>query len=98
MQLATFLQSSGLSAAEFGRRIGVGRATVTRWLSGDRLPNDRELMAKIFHETGGQVTANDFFGLSPEQPLEAEAETAADHQAAGQGERVDTDKQHPKAA
>lgn len=64
MQLATFLAAADLTAAAFARRIGVGRATVCRWLNGTRLPTDPDVLALIFAATEGRVTANDFFGLS----------------------------------
>lgn len=78
MQLTQWLSIHDLTAAEFGRRVGVGRATALRYAKGQRIP-DRDVMARIVRETGGAVTANDFYGVAegspadPEGPLETEA-------------------------
>jgi transcriptional regulator with XRE-family HTH domain len=60
MRLQEYLDQTGMTRAEFARRIGVRHITVTRYTEG-RPPNAR-LMGKIIEATEGQVTANDFFG------------------------------------
>lgn len=49
-----------MTAAEFGRRIGRDKSTVARYCDGERIP-DRDTMPRIVAETGGAVTANDFY-------------------------------------
>lgn len=52
---------------DFARKIGKAPSTITAYLDGRAWP-DRETMAAIARETGGQVTANDFV-----EPAEADA-------------------------
>ena len=65
MKLRQYLDQNNLSAAEFGRRIGVSRMTVIRYASGARKPEEQQ-MREIFRETKGSVTPNDFYGLADE--------------------------------
>lgn len=62
MKLATWLSENGLNFVEFGARIERSGEAVRRYASGERIP-DRETMPRIVRETGGSVTANDFFDL-----------------------------------
>ena len=62
MHLVTYLHESKLSAAKFGREIGVARSTVIRYLLGERVPN-KEAMARIYQVTRGQVRPDDFYEL-----------------------------------
>lgn len=69
MRLAEYLKRTDTAYAEFGRRIGVkSRSTVARYASGQRIPSSR-IMPRIFEETDGQVTANDFYPV--QQPAQA---------------------------
>lgn len=77
MTLADYLTKHGLTHGQFAELIGCEQPTVTRFVGGKRIPSP-ELMRKIFSETGGDVTANDFFGIDPEEPgLPFEEEEAA---------------------
>ena len=62
MTLRDYLEQAKISAAQFGRLIDEPRQNVHRYLNGT-IPNP-ETMAKIADETGGKVTANDFFGIA----------------------------------
>lgn len=59
MTLTQYLDQENLTAAEFGRRIGVSPAAMTRYCAGERFPNTA-ILRKIMSETRGQVTPNDF--------------------------------------
>jgi transcriptional regulator with XRE-family HTH domain len=63
MQLGVWLEASGCSNAEFGKRIGRSAEAVRRYAGGERIP-DRETMPRIVDATNGKVTANDFFGIA----------------------------------
>ncbi len=60
MKLVEFLAANKISQADFGARIGTTQAAVSRYCNG-RIPEDKETMRAIVRETGGLVTANDFF-------------------------------------
>gem|GEM_PF-1719456 len=60
MRLAEYLIAQNLSPAAFARRIGVGRMTIHRYISGERQPNAR-ITGLIHKATQGQVTAQDFW-------------------------------------
>lgn len=62
MRLKEYLDQTGVTRAEFARRIGVQHITVTRYLNG-RVP-EPSVMEKIIETTDGEVTANDFFGIA----------------------------------
>ena len=62
MTLAQYLKREGLTDAQFAERVGVERSTITRLRGGQR-PSANTLIA-IMEETGGEVTANDFFGAA----------------------------------
>ncbi|MEM6259412.1 MAG: helix-turn-helix transcriptional regulator [Planctomycetota bacterium] len=59
MKLSDYLITQQLGPAEFARRIGVGRMSVHRYISGERFPRP-DVLARIARETAGQVTPNDF--------------------------------------
>jgi len=95
MKLIDWLNRNEVGVGEFAQRIGRHRVTVSRYLSGDRTPRTDDLRA-IARETGGAVTANDFYGLSAAQaeapaagpgrvPMGNAAHAAAAH-ISGQGE------------
>jgi len=60
MKLETYLTKTGIKPADFAKRIGVAPASVYRYLAGDRIPA-RGILRAISRETGGKVTADDFF-------------------------------------
>lgn len=81
MTLSDFIDAQGLTAAEFGGRIGVSRGAVLRYATGERIPR-AEIMAKIFGATGGAVAPNDFYDLPEGYGLpEGEAPQSAEHEA-----------------
>lgn len=71
MRLADYLKTHKISDAAFARSIGVERQAVGRYRSGDRFP-EKEILLRIFSETNGEVTANDFAGISSSELPRAE--------------------------
>jgi transcriptional regulator with XRE-family HTH domain len=63
MKLADYMKTHGLSRVQFAERIDVKPETVRRYLECGRVPTPK-IMERIGLETGWQVTANDFFGIS----------------------------------
>ncbi len=63
MRLQDYLAETGMTRAEFARRIGVKHISVTRYVNEGRVP-EPSVMEKIIEATEGKVTANDFFGLA----------------------------------
>lgn len=62
MRLSEYLESNGISHADFAKQIGAkSRATVYRYLSGVRKFPSRKMMDKIIQVTCGQVTISDFY-------------------------------------
>ncbi len=70
MKLKEWRQNENISAAEFGRRIGVSHAAVLRWEAGTRMPR-RAQLASLERETGGKVTFVDFYPSATPQPERA---------------------------
>jgi transcriptional regulator with XRE-family HTH domain len=69
MTLAEWLKGKKLSNAEFAAKIERTAEAVRRYANGERIP-DKETMPLIAQATGGDVTANDFFGIdAPELRL-----------------------------
>jgi transcriptional regulator with XRE-family HTH domain len=60
MRLDTFLAAADLTQGQFGERIGVSGATVSRYCAGVIIPPGARLAA-ILRETRGQVRPEDFF-------------------------------------
>lgn len=67
MKLDTYLSDCHLTQREFAAAIGVSPNTVARYVSGRRIPS-RDEMLTIVAATKGQVTPNDFFGVSEAKP------------------------------
>ena len=63
MKLADYLLKNGVSQAAFAKMIDESPQNVGRYVKGERVQLDPEIMRKIFHVTGGLVTANDFYDL-----------------------------------
>ncbi|MCG7346599.1 hypothetical protein [Sphingomonas sp. ACRSK] len=61
MKLATYLAENKITYAAFAERIGVANASVVQRYAVGRVPRDKKVMAAIIRETGGSVTANDFY-------------------------------------
>lgn len=64
MQIAQWLKEQDVTATAFAARIGVSISTVTRIARGEVTPSP-DTLRKIMAETGGAVTANDFFMPAP---------------------------------
>jgi len=65
MKLSEWLNRHEVKRSEFARRIGVSPGAVTQICREDGAWPSRETAERIFVETGGSVTPNDFFRLSP---------------------------------
>ena len=63
MKLSEYLSRTSTPRQDFAETIGVSAETVRRYVAGQRIP-EKEIMSKIAAVTGGQVTANDFFGIA----------------------------------
>lgn len=63
MGLQEYLTATSTSRADFAQKIGVSVESVRRYLNEGRVP-EPPVMCKIIEATGGDVTANDFFGLA----------------------------------
>jgi len=64
MKLAAYLESQNITPEQFSDRVGVHKTTVYRWLRGARRPTDEGTLSRIYVETKGAVTANDFFSVN----------------------------------
>jgi len=60
LHIEKFLKKSGQSYREFASKVAVTPTSVFRYIKGTRLP-DKETLKRIYKETEGQVTPNDFF-------------------------------------
>ena len=60
MKLKAFLKFYGISNKVFAKSIGISNVSLSRYISGDRLPNTK-ILDKIYKLTDGLVSANDFF-------------------------------------
>ena len=69
MKLKSYLKLFEISNIDFSKKIGISRVSLSRYISGERLPEKR-ILNKIFKLTDGLVDANDFFlNSSPSQDL-----------------------------
>lgn len=69
MKLDDYISLAGLTRSEFASKIQATPEAVRLWEVGERVPT-RGFMLRIFEETRGAVTANDFYGIAP-APQEA---------------------------
>lgn len=76
MTIQAYCKLHSLSAAEFGRRVGVGRAVAARWVKGEDEPRGPNIR-KVVEATRGEVTANDILGIGVMPPPAAEAAAPA---------------------
>ena len=60
MILKKWLRSQGLKVDDFAEKINVSRGAVLKLISGERYPRF-EYLNRIYNETQGVVTPNDFF-------------------------------------
>ncbi|SDC29993.1 hypothetical protein SAMN05444678_102236 [Sphingomonas sp. YR710] len=70
--LGEWLDEENVPVVVFAVRIGRSPQAVRRYVNGERIP-DRETMPLIVAETGGKVTANDFFGIGTSSSAEEAA-------------------------
>ncbi|MGQ2942897.1 MAG: helix-turn-helix domain-containing protein [Blastomonas fulva] len=63
MTLDNWMTERGMSNAQFAPQIDTTPEAVRRYRKGLRIP-DKETMLKIGSVTAGNVTANDFFGMT----------------------------------
>lgn len=63
MTLKDWLEAEDMKVGEFATLIGRSSESVRRYVAGERIP-DKETIPLIFEQTGGCVTANDFFGIA----------------------------------
>lgn len=71
-KLSAFLKRERIPQYAFAARIGVGDSAVSRFLNGRRIPT-LEQAQRIFEETGGNVTPNDWLIAVEEDCAEAAA-------------------------
>jgi transcriptional regulator with XRE-family HTH domain len=76
MKLSAYLAHNEVSDADFAAAIGVERQAVHRYKSGLRFPT-KSVLTKIFEQTCGQVTANDFCDFGDQIIADSEPERAA---------------------
>lgn len=62
MTLAQYLKQNGINQVDFGNKIGLSGASVSRLKRGLQWP-DKDTVKRIELATGGLVTANDFAGM-----------------------------------
>jgi len=67
MKLTEYMAKKGINETEMARLLGMSQPTVSRYLSGERMPKPRN-MAKIVAVTGGRVRPDDFYGLKSRRP------------------------------
>lgn len=60
MKLKSFLRFNGISNREFSKNLGISNVSLSRYMSGNRLPNTK-ILNKIYQLTDGLVDANDFY-------------------------------------
>ena len=60
MNLKEYLKIFKISNLDFSKSLGISNVSLSRYISGDRLP-ERKILEKIFQVTDGLVDANDFY-------------------------------------
>lgn len=63
MKLRSYLSGRGETQAQFAARIGVHPISVSRYVTGRRLP-EPDVIRRIVVATDGAVTADDLLGLA----------------------------------
>lgn len=59
MTLSEYLSRHGLHQQAFAERVGLTQSTISRYVSGERMPK-RQHLRRIMEETRGLVTPTDF--------------------------------------
>ena len=60
MKLKSYLKLFKISNLDFSKKIGISSVSLSRYISGERIP-EKSILNKIFKLTDGLVDANDFF-------------------------------------
>ena len=60
MKLKSYLKLFKISNIDFSKKIGISNVSLSRYITGERLP-EKSILNKIFKLTEGLVDANDFF-------------------------------------
>lgn len=60
MKLKEHIEKRGLNFSTYAPLIGVTPQAVSRYASGDRIP-EKDVMQAILEDSGGEVTPNDFY-------------------------------------
>ena len=69
MKLKEYLKLNRITNKDFSKVIGISPVSLSRYISGERLP-EKKILNKIFKLTDGLVDANDFFlSSSPSRDL-----------------------------
>jgi hypothetical protein len=68
MKLETFLSKTGWDRTFLAWKIGVNECSVTRYLTGSRIPSP-DVMVAIYKVTKGKVAPNDFYQLPTKAEL-----------------------------
>ena len=63
MTLKEWRKQNGFTQDQLGGQIGVSGVTVSRYETGERIP-ENTVMQSIFSVTAGEVTPNDFYGVA----------------------------------
>lgn len=61
--LKKYLKNNNITQKDFAELLGVDKMTLWRYVQGTRIPKPK-IMQKIFELTKGEVTANDFYGVT----------------------------------
>lgn len=64
MKLSEYLSENNLTQADFARVVGESPQNIERYVNGKRKPSDETVMQRIADATKGEVTANDFYGIT----------------------------------
>ncbi len=63
MKLGNWLKRNNMSRAEFARRTGLSKGSISQFCNEQSAWVSRETAEQIFRETGGAVTPNDFLEI-----------------------------------
>ena len=74
MKLKEWAEALGLTAAGAAKRLGLSYNKVFGYMYLGAIPKDEETMKKIYVGTGGYVSANDFYNITPEFILQVQHE------------------------
>jgi DNA-binding transcriptional regulator YdaS (Cro superfamily) len=65
MRLSDWLDETSTTQGKLAREIHCTQTTISRYLSGARVPRPEQMLA-IYRATGGRVAPNDFYNLQGE--------------------------------